>query len=119
MTPKPLWQVSVVTSLEAEDAAVELLARIFHREAGVYTNEKTKVTVASVYCSKQSEWNPSRRTALRQGLAALKSSGLDIGASKIMIRRLPRENWSESWKRHFKPLSIGSRLLVKPGWSKR
>jgi ribosomal protein L11 methyltransferase len=119
MTSKPLWQISVVTSLEAEDAAVELLARIFNRPAAVYTNEKTKVTVASVYCPKRSEWNPARHAALRHGLAAIKSGGLYTGAGKIVVRRLPREDWSESWKRHFKPLSIGSRLLIKPGWSKR
>jgi ribosomal protein L11 methyltransferase len=119
LVPRPLWQISVVTSLEAEDAAVELLVRVFNRAAGVYTNEKTKVTVASVYCPKQSEWNPARHAALRQGLAAIKSGGLGIGAGKIVVRRLPREDWSESWKRHFKPISIGSRLLVKPGWSKR
>jgi ribosomal protein L11 methyltransferase len=119
LVPKPLWQISVVTSLEAEDAVVELLARVFNHPAAVYTNEKTEVTVASVYCPKRSEWNPTRRVALRHGLAAIKSGGLSIGSGKIVVRRLPREDWSESWKRHFKPLSIGSRLLVKPGWSKR
>jgi ribosomal protein L11 methyltransferase len=116
---KPLWQISVVTSLEAEDAVAELLARVFNRPAAVYTNEKTKVTVASVYCPQRSDWNSAARTALRHGLAAMKSSGLKTGAGKIIVRQVPREDWSESWKRHFKPLSIGSLLLVKPSWIKR
>ena len=30
-----------------------------------------------------------------------------------------REDWAESWKRHFKPIEIGDALLVKPSWSKR
>ncbi len=32
---------------------------------------------------------------------------------------MTREDWSESWKRHFKPIEIGSRLLIKPSWIKR
>ena len=116
---KPLWQVSVVTSLEAEDAVTELLVRVFKRAAGVYTNEETKVTIASVYCSEKSEYNAKTRTALREGLATIKSRGLNFGAARVEVRRVRRENWSESWKRHFKPLVIGSRLLIKPSWIKR
>src|SRR5262249_3273167 len=29
------------------------------------------------------------------------------------------EDWAESWKRHFRPVEIGSRLLLKPSWSRR
>jgi ribosomal protein L11 methyltransferase len=32
---------------------------------------------------------------------------------------VPAEDWAESWKRHFKPITIGSTLLIKPSWSKR
>lgn len=116
---KTLWQVSIVTSLEAEDAVTELLTRIFNRAAGVYTNEETKVTIASVYCPKRSDWSPARRISLRDGLAAMKSGGLNIGSGKVEMRRVRKENWAESWKRHFKPLVIGSRLLIKPSWIKR
>jgi ribosomal protein L11 methyltransferase len=44
---------------------------------------------------------------------------LDIGSGRIAVKRLPRENWAESWKRHFKPIEIGKVLLIKPGWSRR
>ena len=116
--PKSLWQISLVTSPEAEEAATELIGRVFRCAAAVYTDEETKVTVASVYCPARLDWNSATRAALQRGLAAIKSSGLKIGAGKILVRRVPREDWSESWKRHFKPLSIGSRLLIKPGWIK-
>ena len=32
---------------------------------------------------------------------------------------MKREDWAESWKRHFHPLEIGGALLVKPSWSKK
>jgi ribosomal protein L11 methyltransferase len=116
---KSLWQISVVTTPEAEDAAAELLARIFQRAAAVYTNAETRVAVASVYCPDRAEWNPAKSLALRNGLAAIQSGGLRIGAGQITVRRVPKQDWSESWKRHFKPLAIGSRLLIKPSWIKR
>ena len=27
-----------------------------------------------------------------------------------------REDWSESWKKHFHPIEISDRLLLKPDW---
>ena len=114
-----LWQIGVVTSLEAEAAVMELLGRVFNLPTAAYTNEETKVTTISVYCPKRAEWTPGRRTALTTGLKIINASGLNAGAGKILARRVAREDWSESWKRHFKPIEIGSRLLIKPSWIKR
>src|ERR1019366_8464695 len=45
--------------------------------------------------------------------------GLDIGPGRISLLGVSREDWAESWKLHFKPLLIGSALLLKPSWSRR
>lgn len=119
MKREPLWQVSVVVTPEAEDAAMELLGRIFKRSAAVYTNEETKVTEVSVYCQRRSEWTLRKRAELAEGLKLIAASGLNIGTGKISTQRVAREDWSESWKRHFKPIEIGATLLVKPSWIKR
>ncbi len=119
MKQEALWQISVITSLEAEEAVAELLGRVFKRPAAAYTNEETKVTTISVYCQKRAEWTPGRRAELTTGLKGIRASGLNAGAGKILTRRVAREDWSESWKRHFKPIEIGSRLLIKPSWIKR
>jgi ribosomal protein L11 methyltransferase len=105
--------------LEAEEAVTELLFRVFNRPPAAYTNEETKITVASVYCQKRSEWTQARLTALLTGLRDIKANGLNFGLGKVSARQVPREDWSESWKRHFKPIEIGSRLLIKPSWIKR
>ncbi|MGH7977314.1 MAG: 50S ribosomal protein L11 methyltransferase, partial [Limisphaerales bacterium] len=52
-------------------------------------------------------------------LKRIKNCGLKIGADKIKITKVKREDWAESWKRHFKPIEIGNALLVKPSWSKK
>ncbi|MDB6016396.1 MAG: Ribosomal protein methyltransferase [Pedosphaera sp.] len=119
MKKEPLLQISVATSLEAEEAVMELLGGIFARAVAVYTNEETRVTVASVYCAQRKEWNAARRAELTAGLQHIRASGLNVGAGTISAQRVAREDWSESWKRHFKPIAIGSRLLIKPSWIKR
>ena len=52
-------------------------------------------------------------------MTRIKSCGLQIGAGKFALAKVRRENWAESWKRHFKPIEIGGELLIKPSWSKR
>ena len=32
-------------------------------------------------------------------------------------RRLPEADWRDSWKRYFKPLRVGRRLVIKPSWA--
>ncbi len=119
MSRQWLQQISVRTTLEAEDAVLDLLGRVFSQLPSVYTNAETGTTIASVFCQSQGEWNARRRKELAEGLQKIRACGLDPGTGKISARRVPRQDWKESWKRHFKPLAIGSRLLIKPSWIKR
>lgn len=119
MNRRPLRQVSVITSVEAEDAVVALLEELSGRPAAVYTDEETKITTVSIYCEKPSEWNAGKRAELALGLKKIRASGLNIGTGRILAKRVAREDWAESWKRHFKPIEIRTRLLIKPGWIKR
>ncbi len=59
------------------------------------------------------------RRVTRGAAGASRAGGLKTGAGKILARKVRREDWAESWKRHFKPIEIGPRLLIKPGWIKR
>ena len=65
------------------------------------------------------DWSRARQAELASGLKRIASSGLDIGPGKISLKRIRREDWAESWKLHFKPMVIGSALLLKPSWSRR
>jgi len=48
-TKKPLWRISVTTSLEAEDAVSELLGTLFSAAAAAYFNLETSVSIVSVF----------------------------------------------------------------------
>ncbi|HXT13255.1 MAG TPA: 50S ribosomal protein L11 methyltransferase [Candidatus Angelobacter sp.] len=133
MKPRgPIWKVSVTTTIEAEDAVTELLSGIFELPVSSYTDiETSEVTVATylpwerrrLAGQSRDRRSPagakSTLPALRAGLAQIKSCGLNIGPGKVSLKKIRREDWAESWKRHFKPLAIGSALLIKPSWSQR
>jgi ribosomal protein L11 methyltransferase len=114
-----IWKTSIATSAEAEDAVAELLATHVAPGPSAYTDVETGVTTVSVYTTTPPKKFPATKAALRSGLAQLKLFGLNIGSGRMSLVKLPRENWADSWKRHFPALEIGPALLVKPSWIKR
>ncbi len=111
-----LLKVSIQIASEAEDAVVELLTNLFERPASIYADTEKGTTRAIVYAE---QFTPTQRLQLREGLRLIRAAGLDLGSGRVTVQRVQRENWAESWKRHFKPLEISSRLLIIPSWSKR
>jgi ribosomal protein L11 methyltransferase len=115
---KPLWRVSVATSPEAEDAVAEMLAGLFGAAAATHFNLETGVSTVSVFRDRKVD-SRKARVEIAANLRRIETCGLKPGAGKIEIARVKREDWAESWKRHFHPLEIGKTLLVKPSWSKK
>ncbi len=118
-TTKPLWRISITTSLAAEDAVMELLGSTFGAAASAYFNLETGVSIVSVYLTGKNELSADRQAAISAGLERMKSFGLDVAPGKIEITKVKREDWAESWKKHFKAMEIGTALLVKPSWIKK
>ena len=117
MKHNPLWKISVATTPEAEDAVAEMLEAILSQRASSWFNLETGVSTVTVFC--EGQLPPGVRQKISAGLARIKSCGLKIGTGRIGISRMQREDWAESWKRHFHPIEIGEALLIKPSWSKR
>ena len=40
----------------------------------------------------------------------------DVGALKLDIKTVHDEDWSENWKKYYKPFRAGRHLVVKPSW---
>jgi ribosomal protein L11 methyltransferase len=125
-TSKSLWRVSVATTPEAEDAVSELLGAVLGRLVSSYFNLETGVSTVTVYLQ-QKFMNlgapASRRRVLSMpagrrrsqeqvrreildGLERITNCGLIIGSGKVTLAKVRREDWAESWKRHFKPIEI-------------
>ena len=116
---KTLWRVAVATSAEAEDAVGELLASVFRVATATYFDLETQASLVSAFIEQGRFSAPRARREIAAGLKRIAGFGLKTGAGKIEITRVKREDWAESWKRHFHPLEIGPELLVKPSWSRQ
>jgi ribosomal protein L11 methyltransferase len=119
MSRGTIWRITVTTTAEAEDAVTELLSRQFGEPASAFTAVETGVVTVAVYCGARPKALAARCAALKAWISLVRSYGLDTGPANVSVRRIRREDWAESWKRHFKPIEIGGALLVKPSWSKR
>jgi ribosomal protein L11 methyltransferase len=147
MKRQSLWRVSVITTLEAEDAVSELLGMVLGQPVSSYFNLENLVTTITAYCRRKPAWPAEQRAKIRVGLDQIKNCGLKIGSGKVTIAKMRREDWAESWKRHFKPIEIefknrrgefceppissqksgrrgippseGKSLLIKSSWSKK
>jgi ribosomal protein L11 methyltransferase len=113
---KSLLKLSIEIATESEEAVIELLSGVFGQPASVFSDLEQQRMIASVFIPGISR---AQRAQISHGLAVMRQSGLNIVSGRVQVRRIRRENWAESWKRHFKPLEISSRLLVLPSWSRR
>jgi ribosomal protein L11 methyltransferase len=115
---KPLWRISVATTLEAEDAVTEWLGGYFGAAAAAYFNLEAGISTVSVFRDQKLD-SSKVRAEIAAGLKRIAECGLKVGAGQIEIAKVKREDWAESWKRHFHPLEISDALLIKPSWIKQ
>ena len=41
---------------------------------------------------------------------------MDLGELRIEIKEIDEEDWANNWKKYYKPMPIGEKLLVCPSW---
>jgi ribosomal protein L11 methyltransferase len=115
----PLWKISVPVTPAIEDAVTTLLGEVLGVPISVYQDVRTGRALASGYLDDPTAWSEAVRARLEAALALLARGGLARVTPRLRAERLRREDWAESWKRHFKPMEFGQALLVKPSWSRR
>lgn len=56
---------------------------------------------------------------VRSEVERVKTLGLDfpLGKLEVQTEGLTGEDWSESWKKYFKPFRLGEHIVVHPGWA--
>jgi ribosomal protein L11 methyltransferase len=116
-TRRRLWVISVDTTLEAEDAVGEMLGELFGCPSSSYFDFESRVSRVRVYV--QGAIRSNARQNIKERLGRIRDCMIEIGPARISITRVRKEDWAESWKRHFKPIEFDDQLLVKPGWSKK
>ena len=114
-----LWQVSIRTRPQAEEAVGELLYTVTGGAVSSYLDVRTQAVLISVHLPRLPVPRPQLLAALRLGLRHIRQCGLETGSALIRFQRLPPSDWAEVWKKHFPPFEIGRHLLVRPSWSRR
>lgn len=110
-------QVSIETSKSAEDALSYLLieemgASGVQIEDDVSNHEKTTMIVYFPSDDIVGE----RLNKIKQTIDEIRNLGIDVGKGKISFRNFDEYDWHSAWKRYFKPLLIGERIIVYPSW---
>ncbi|MCX7721779.1 MAG: 50S ribosomal protein L11 methyltransferase [Verrucomicrobiae bacterium] len=113
-----VWELSVTVPSEAEDAVAELVARVYAMPPVVTTHLKSNASTITLYSHNRRLFSQARLRELQAGLEHIAACGLDVGVPRFDLRALRQKNWVEAWKKQFKPVRIGSAVLIKPGWSK-
>lgn len=117
--PGYLRQVALECAAEFEEVAVALLEAEFECPASAYHDFKTGRTKVSVYVSAGRMELKASVASIRSRIGELSECGLFAGGVRVEETPVRKEDWSESWKKHFRPYVAGRKVLIRPSWSKR
>jgi ribosomal protein L11 methyltransferase len=107
-----------VVPAAAEDAVTNLFSSALSAPCASYHDLETGKSTVSAFIEDVHVYKLAQKP-LAIGLQRIKQCGLLKKTPRILCAKLKREDWAESWKRHFKPLEISNRLLIKPSWNRQ
>ncbi len=123
MKPVTAWlEVSLTVDGELAEAVADVLARFAPN--GVTTEQGVK------FLNDEDEGTPSGPITVRAYLAmdeyieetrrkleqALFYLGMIQPLPAPTYRQVADQNWMEAWREHYRPISIGKRLIIVPAW---
>lgn len=56
------------------------------------------------------------KITLQKEVDQLEVFGLKKGSGTIEVKEIVDDNWAHEWKKYFKPLKIGEKIVIKPTW---
>ncbi len=69
------------------------------------------------YLSGKADRKAARESALRY-LDELRKLGFQVGQAKVDLQRIEVKDWSEEWKKSFKPIFVTDDIVILPEWDK-
>lgn len=107
------WQeISITTTEDVSEAVASLFYEVGAQ--GLVIEDGQTLIILRGYLP-QDELLPERLKELKRRLKMLRRffPGCQVD---LTYRSLEEEDWAVSWKAYYKPVKIGSRLVVKPSW---
>ena len=118
-TDSPVWQISVKIPKCLDEPVTELLSTLLDQPASAYCPLESDSAIVSAFITERSSWSKELNQTLKQQVFEFFPNETHDLAWNVTCRKIKANDWQESWKRHFKPLEIGERLLIKPSWNRR
>jgi ribosomal protein L11 methyltransferase len=106
-------EVRVWTVPEAEEAVGNFLFEI--GSSGLCTM-RSRAGLAEIRGFFQGATSSQVVHALEQYLQELQTLYPKVSGSKIQVEALQEKDWSQEWRRHFRPMAVGKDWLVRPSW---
>ena len=110
--------------LDCKGAAIEDPNDRLGREQGPLTwdfadinilEHKGKVAVVKGYFSEEDNIDDVI-AYVKERVEELKESGLDVGEGTVEAEKMFEEDWANNWKKYYKPIKIGEKIVIKPIW---
>ncbi len=115
----PIRQIAITSALDAEETISALLESLFETTPSTAIRNGATEAVTSVYIPEDQRSAVDLKRLIRENLSDLETHGVGVGPVSMRIRKIRAQDWTESWKRHFRTIEINERLLVKPPWSRK
>ena len=120
-TPEKWWEVTVICPLNLEDSVYWAFDELGSK--GTASQKKDDSRIVTAYFP-QVSFQPLDFEGLRSQLldiVAAQAGNLAVNMAtgpnvEISWQLIDEEDWAKSWKRHWKPEKIGTKLLINPAW---
>ncbi|MBU3090718.1 50S ribosomal protein L11 methyltransferase [Clostridium sp. CF011] len=129
-------EVTIITSSEAVEAVsamlyntgvegvsildpLDLIFRRDHTTDWDYFDEtiidtKSGVVIKGYY--KKDEKFEKHLEDIKAGVNNLPKCGLDKGVGSVTAEKVNEEDWENNWKKYYKPIKVGEKIVIKPIW---
>jgi len=131
-------EVTIITSSEAVEAVsamlyntgvegvsildpLDLIYRRDHTTDWDYFDETIIIENSGVVIKgyyKKDEKFEAHLKEIKTGVNNLPGFGLDKGIGSVSAEKVNEEDWENNWKKYYKPIKVGEKIVIKPIWEK-
>lgn len=114
-TPLGWWRLAIALPLELEDSLLWKLPELGVHRLAICHRPEAPLERELVAWLPEIDWPAAERAALEEALRPL-GEPFHLALPPLRWQRVADEDWSSTWKRHWRPDPIGHTLLVLPAW---
>ena len=110
--------------LDCKGVAIEDPQDILGREQGPLTwdfadinvlEHKGQFAVVKGYFSEEDNIDELVKY-IKEKVEEIKNMGFDIGLGKVESEKMHEEDWANNWKKYYKPVKVGEKIVIRPIW---